>query len=568
MVKCCSSLSFTSRHPLIKAAVWGLLTFSASVALNTHAEVIPPSPQIPENGAQTSSRTDQNPDQEAETVPVFGQNLFTGAFVRDRFAGFNPNYRLTTGDTVLLQLWGAVEFQGTLTVDPQGNIFIPQVGPVQVRGVPNADLMSVVERAVKSVYRENVRVYANLDESQPVNIFVTGYVESPGLYSGLSSDSLLSYLDRAGGIDPQRGSYLDVRLVRQDAILENVNLYDFLLFGQIPQRQLQEGDTLIVGPRQYVVEFQGLVENPRQIEFNRTRVALSDALLLARPMPSATHVLIQRNSRADQLSEYLPLSQAGRVQLNPGDAVTLAADKSQATITVQLEGEHRGRDQYVLPYGATLGDLLQQIVPGPQSNLDAVQLFRREVAERQKQMLNASLENLQMSVLTAPSATNEEASLRTQEAQLVLQFIDRARDIEPQGQVVLANAPDMNSIVLQDEDRIRIPSLSQLVTLYGEVMLPTALLHNEESGLKEYITQAGGLSRKADKTRIVVRSPDGSIELARLGGFFRSTTDVDIAPGDEIMVLPEVDFKTLQFTKDIVQILYQSAVAAGVVLAL
>ncbi|MEX1213600.1 polysaccharide biosynthesis/export family protein [Saccharospirillum sp.] len=488
--------------------------------------------------------------------------------MRDRFAGFNPNYRLTTGDTVLLQLWGAVEFQGSLTVDPQGNIFIPQVGPVQVRGVANSELMPVVERAVKSVYRENVRVYANLDESQPVNIFVTGYVESPGLYSGLSSDSMLSYLDRAGGIDPQRGSYLDVRLVRQGAILENVNLYDFLLFGQIPQRQLQEGDTLIVGPRQHVVEFGGLVENPRQIEFTRQRIALSDALRLARPMPSATHVLIQRNSRVEQLSEYIPLSVADNTQLNPGDVVTLEADKSLATIIVQLEGEHRGRDQYVMPYGSSLGDLLQQIEPGPQSNLEAVQLFRKEVAERQKQMLNASLENLQMSVLTAPSATNEEASLRTQEAEMVLQFIDRARDIEPQGQVVLANAPDMNSIILQDEDRIRVPSLSQLVTLYGEVMLPTALLHNDSSGLKDYINQAGGLSRKADKSRIVVRSPDGSIELARLGGLFRSTTNVDIAPGDEIMVLPEVDFKTLQFTKDIVQILYQSAIAAGVVLAL
>ena len=40
---------------------------------------------------------------------VFGQNLFNGNFAKDQFSGFNPYYRLTVGDKLLVQMWGAVE---------------------------------------------------------------------------------------------------------------------------------------------------------------------------------------------------------------------------------------------------------------------------------------------------------------------------------------------------------------------------------------------------------------------------------------------------------------------------
>ena len=41
-----------------------------------------------------------------------------------------------------------------------------------------------------------------------------------------------------------------------------------------------------------------------------------------------------------------------------------------------------------------------------------------------------------------------------------------------------------------------------------------------------------------------------------------------VGPGDEIFVLAKPDFKSLQVTKDITQVIYQVAVSAAVVLAL
>jgi protein involved in polysaccharide export with SLBB domain len=61
----------------------------------------------------------------------------------------------------------------------------------------NAQLNNTVTSKIKEVYTSNVNVYASLLQAQPVKVFVTGYVRSPGLYGGVASDSLLSYLSKA-----------------------------------------------------------------------------------------------------------------------------------------------------------------------------------------------------------------------------------------------------------------------------------------------------------------------------------------------------------------------------------
>jgi protein involved in polysaccharide export with SLBB domain len=84
------------------------------------------------------------------------------------------------GDQVTVRAWGALAVDLMLPVDAQGNIFIPAVGPVQVKGVSSGELNSVVTRAIKQVYTDNVSVYTNLQGVQPVAIFVTGFVKNRG----------------------------------------------------------------------------------------------------------------------------------------------------------------------------------------------------------------------------------------------------------------------------------------------------------------------------------------------------------------------------------------------------
>ena len=131
----------------------------------------------------------------------FGQNLFQGNFKKLEFTGFNPNYMLSVDDELILHFWGAKSLDITAKVDQQGNIFIPEVGNVKVLGVKQKDLNEHISKQIKKVFNKNVGVYVQLASSKKVKVFVSGFVKNPGMYEGMASGSVFSYIDFAGGID-------------------------------------------------------------------------------------------------------------------------------------------------------------------------------------------------------------------------------------------------------------------------------------------------------------------------------------------------------------------------------
>ena len=112
----------------------------------------------------------------APTPPVknaiFGAHLFNGNFTKVQQHIYNPEYRIGIGDVISLKMWGAFSYEQPLTVDSQGNIFIPSVGTVQLLGVRNGDLVTLITEKVKKVYKENVFVYADMGAYQNVSVFV------------------------------------------------------------------------------------------------------------------------------------------------------------------------------------------------------------------------------------------------------------------------------------------------------------------------------------------------------------------------------------------------------------
>ena len=501
---------------------------------------------------------------------VFGANLFTGSFARGGATQFNPDYAVAVGDKVLVRMWGAFEFDGQLTVDPQGNIFLPHVGPIGVLGVRNLDLQEVVKTAVSRVFRANVYSYASLAAAQPVRVFVGGFVNRPGLYSGTSMDSLLHYLDQAGGIDPERGSFLNVQVMRGKEARAAVNLYEFIFEGRMPLVQLADGDVIFVSQRLNTVKVAGLAENAKRFEFSGQVFNVGDIIRITKPFAQATHVRVVRNTGIVKNVEYYLLSEAMGIALRNGDELEFTADKKPGTITVRVEGEHLSPQEYVLPYGARLGELIKGIRFSERSDADSLQLFRRSVKERQKLMLQTSLKSLETSALTARSGTSDEARLRKEEAELILQWVERAKKIEPSGQVFIASADQRDQLLLENGDILRVPVKDGLVLVNGEVLFPNAIAYDSSLNVNNYIRHAGGYTQNADVSRIIIAHRDGSFDEATgEQGFFRfSTGNAGIRPGDEILVLPKIDVKTRQIAKDLTQILFQIALSAKVILGL
>ncbi|TAL42246.1 MAG: polysialic acid transporter [Methylovulum sp.] len=534
---------------------------TAAPVMSTSATAVPAAP-VPGISTSAPQFFDYSVNLSSD---VFGANLFTGAFAREGATHFNPDYVVTIGDNIQVRFWGAFEYDAPLIVDPQGNIFVPHVGPVHVLGVRNQELQQVVNTAVRRVFRANVYSYASLAAAQPVRVFVGGFVNRPGLYSGTSMDSLLHYLDQAGGIDVDRGSFLNVQVKRGSYTRATLSLYDFILQGRMPLVQLADGDVIFVAPRQHTVKVNGLAGNAKRFEFSDDARSVADLIKVAKPQAQATHVRVTRNTGTTKNVEYYPLSAAHQVMLQSGDEIEFTADKKQGTITVRVEGEHLSAQEYVVPYGTRLGKLMKQVRYSERADVNSLQLFRQSVAARQKLMLQTALKRLESSVLTVRSGTTEESQLRKEEADLMLQWVDRAKTIEPSGQVMLAHADNVGELLLENGDLVRIPAIDNLVLVSGEVMFPNTIAIEADKSVEDYIKTAGGYSQNADTSRIIIAHKDGSFEdTEEHSGWFDA--DTVIRPGDEILVLPKVDAKYRQLFKEVSTMLYQMALGARVIL--
>ncbi|MGO1250283.1 polysaccharide biosynthesis/export family protein [Psychrobacter sp.] len=500
------------------------------------------------------------PYQDINTQDVmFGEQLFRGAFSTTSGSTFNDSYVINPGDNVQVRMWGAYQYAATMTVDPQGNIFLPNVGPVRISGVQNGNLQNVVKSAVNNIYRSNVGVYASLEEAQPVKVFVTGFVKQPGYYGGLAADSVLSYLDRAGGVDPGRGSYIDIQIKRNGQILQQVNLYDFLLAGQLEAFSFRDGDVITVAPQKKTFDISGEVQNEYTFEFDVNDLNIGDVLQVANPAANATNVSITRSAGRAQTAEYYSLSEAQNISVYNGDQMVVTSDRYAGTIAVQVQGAHTGNGAMVVPAGARLKDVMPQLQPTPLAKLTNLTIYRESVAEQQKRMIDESLDRLEEMTLSTQSTTREEAALRQDDAALVKEFIAKARDVQPDGRIVVVENA-WQDIILQQGDIIEIPEQTSVITVNGQVRAQGALTFNPDYTVGDYVANSGGFSDNADKEEILVIHQNGASNVVN--------TAYRIQQGDEIMVLPEVKTRRIEIARGLSQIVYQLAIAAKVVLDL
>ena len=137
-------------------------------------------------------------------------------------------------------------------------------------------------------------------------------------------------------------------------------------------------------------------------------------------------------------------------------------------------------------------------------------------------------------------------------------------------------------VCLVNPYKSRLSCRGSVVHVLGEVFNPTSLLYEKTATVGYYLRRVGGLTKEADKKQLSVIRADGSvISVAQkrtgiiswdsdnhrwlFGGFM----GIRLNPGDAIVVPRKMDrFFWLKTTRDITQVLFQIAVAAGIVLAL
>ncbi len=541
-----SSQAQTQTAPFVPTAP---VPAAAPVSASTTSQ---PAPLVSTQASQQSPTTLLQYQTVGSRPPPFGSEMFATPNVTASLNILDPGYIMKPGDHITLSVYGGLPDQTQdLVVDTKGNIVVPGVGPVQVAGLTASAVNGVVNGAASAIFSSAVKVYASPTTTALITVFVTGPVKTPGPYQGASTDSVLAYLQRAGGIDPIRGSYRNIIVRRAGQTIAHVDLYGFLRTGEMKPLRLREGDVIVVGQQGPIVSVYGSARAPFTFELAQASGTGEEVLYYARPQPQTNYAGVLGVRETKPYNVYLALGDFAREPLRDGDRVAFAADTIADTVVVEIEGAHAGPSSYVVPRQTSLAAVLARIPLDSMADRHWIHLKRVSVAVTEKQLLNESLSRLEKAIYTQNSSTEGVAQANAAQAQAIQQYIDRAKQIQPQGNVALPPGADLSRVSLEPDDTIVIPYQSQVVAIGGEVTQPQALIYEPGVTAEGYVRRAGGFSDLANKGHILIIHPDGTTQV---NGY--------VQPGDRILVLTHLSGKYIQLVKDLTQILYQLAIAA------
>jgi polysaccharide export outer membrane protein len=210
-----------------------------------------------------------------DSLVYFGYEIFSGvpaAFEPTAAGPVDPDYVIGSDDVLRVTVWGQAEFQYELTVDKEGRIVIPTVGPVLVSGL-------TLQKAYEKLKKELSRSYSGLLARQPTvwldltlarlrpkRVYVMGRVRKPGGYIVSSYATVFNSLYSIGGPTVE-GSLRDVRVIRGDRVIAHVDLYKYLTGAeQTDDIRIQNNDIVFVPPRGKTVSIRSEVRYPAIFE--------------------------------------------------------------------------------------------------------------------------------------------------------------------------------------------------------------------------------------------------------------------------------------------------------------
>ena len=244
--------------------------------------------------------------------------------------------------------------------------------------------------------------------------------------------------------------------------------------------------------------------------------------------------------------------------------------------SVSLQGEVRFPGKYAIRRGETLRSVIDRAGGLTSYAFPQGSVFTRESLRRREQaQLDMLAERMQRDITSfalggAVAAGQQGGTATLGLAQSLLSQLKGTRAI---GRMVI-NLPTLmrepvgstDDVVLRDADRLVVPRYEQQVTVLGEVQNTTSLLYNPRMSRDDYISQSGGMTRRADGHQIYVVRANGSVVTSGGSGWFRRTGSVDIKPGDTIVVPLDVEhLPPLPLWTAVTTILYNVAIAVAAV---
>ncbi len=245
-----------------------------------------------------------NPDSILSDLEIFGHSVFlkkrSPKFIPDEQIAIPADYSISSGDEIKVLMWGRINEEHSLTVDRNGRITIPRIGPISVAGQPFSSMKKNITKRIESI--EGVQATVSMGDLSSMRIFIVGEVNVPGQYTVSALTNVTNAIFHAQGFS-KRGSMRNVTLKRNGKTIKRFDFYDFLLkgnnFGNV---RLQSGDVIFIPVVKNMAVIGGNVRRSALYEL-KGKTKLSDLISLAgglTPAAWVNRIQIERFQKNDQ----------------------------------------------------------------------------------------------------------------------------------------------------------------------------------------------------------------------------------------------------------------------------
>ena len=207
---------------------------------------------------------------------AFGKKVFGRDIFNNKNLTFEPvmniatpqNYVLGPGDQLIIDVYGDTQRSEQLTVSPDGDVNVPDYGPVHVAGLSVSAAQSKV-RSHLGTYYESSDIKVTVGQTRTILVNVMGEVKAPGTYTLSAFATVFHALYMAGGIS-DLGTLRNIKVYRQGRLISVVDVYEFILNGRLAGNvRLMDNDVIQVGPYESIVDIAGRVKRPMAYELRK-----------------------------------------------------------------------------------------------------------------------------------------------------------------------------------------------------------------------------------------------------------------------------------------------------------
>ena len=417
-----------------------------------------------DDGSRASSRTRRSSRQ------VFGRNIFNNpnlTFAPNMNIATPQNYVLGPGDVLVVDIYGGSQESQRLTVSPEGDVYVPEFGPIQVSGLQIRAAQNRIRQRLGR-YFQNSDIRITLGQTRSIQVNVLGEVRVPGTYTLSSLSTVYHALYRAGGIS-NLGTLRNIKLYRQGKLVTVVDVYEFIFNGRLAGNvPLQDNDVIQVDTYDCLVNITGYVKRPMFYELRSTE-SISTLLKYCGGFTSDAHKQTVRvNRNAEKMKNVFNIDEFdfSSFKLRDGDSVSVEAIYDLYENMVEVNGAVARPGMY------QLGDKVYSV---------------KSLLERAEGLTPEAMTNRAVLRRLKPNRTQEVISIN-------LEGIMEGTEADVQ---------------LQNEDVLFIPTIpehqySRTITILGEVVFPGPYEYADSMTLENFILQAGGLTYAASTAKVDV----------------------------------------------------------------